>query len=132
MYKSVRHRLRVRYNECDPLGIVFNANFLVYTDIAINELWRAHLGGYEQMMEDGLDLAVVEANLRYFAPLKFDEEFDIDIRIDHIGDKSMTALLDFTKDGEEIASVTMTYVCIDSATKTSQSVPDDVRAALTA
>ena len=23
-----RHRLRVRYNECDPQGVVFNANYL--------------------------------------------------------------------------------------------------------
>jgi acyl-CoA thioester hydrolase len=132
LYKSLRHRLRVRYNECDPLGIVFNANFLVYTDIAINELWRAHLGGYDKMMEDGLDLAVVEANLRYLAPLRFDDEFDIEIRIDHIGDKSMTALLDFTKDSEEVAAVTMTYVCIDSETKISRSIPDSIREALTA
>jgi len=34
-----RHRLRVRYNECDPQGVVFNANYLTF-DITITELWR--------------------------------------------------------------------------------------------
>lgn len=132
MYKSVKHRLRVRYNECDPLGIVFNANYLVYADIAINELWREHLGGYESMMESGLDLAVVEANLRYFGPLKFDDEVDIDIRVDHIGDKSMTTVTDLTRGEDEICSITMTYVCIDSETTTSRPVPESIREALTA
>jgi len=89
MYKSATTALRVRYNECDPLGVVFNANYLVYADLAINELWREHLGGYESMMEDGLDLAVVEANLRYFKPLRFDEEVDLVSTVTHIGNKSM-------------------------------------------
>ena len=132
MYKSVTHALRVRYNECDPLGIVFNANYLVYADIAINELWREHVGGYESMMEDGLDLAVVEANLRYFAPLRFDEEFEAEVRVDHIGEKSMSTVTDLRRGDEEICSIAMTYVCIDSATATSRPVPDSIRIALTA
>jgi len=35
------HELRVRYGECDPQGIVFNANYLSYFDITVTELWRA-------------------------------------------------------------------------------------------
>ena len=35
-----RHPIRVRYNECDPQGHVFNANYLAYFDIAMTELWR--------------------------------------------------------------------------------------------
>jgi DNA polymerase (family 10) len=34
---AFRHPLRVRFHECDPQGIVFNANFLAYADIAITE-----------------------------------------------------------------------------------------------
>ena len=34
------HRLRVRYGECDAQGIVFNANYLAYVDVALTELWR--------------------------------------------------------------------------------------------
>ena len=131
MYKSVTHALRVRYNECDPLGIVFNANYLVYADIAINELWREHVGGYESMMEDGLDLAVVEANLRYFAPLRFDDEFVAEVRVDHIGEKSMSTVTGLRRGDEEICSIGMTYVCIDSASATSRPVPDSIRTALT-
>jgi acyl-CoA thioester hydrolase len=33
------HELRVRYAECDPQNIVFNANYLVYFDVAFTELW---------------------------------------------------------------------------------------------
>jgi acyl-CoA thioesterase FadM len=32
-----RHRLRVRYNECDPQNVVFNANYVVKEDGAVAE-----------------------------------------------------------------------------------------------
>jgi acyl-CoA thioesterase FadM len=37
MGEPFRHRLRVRYHECDPQGVVFNANYLAYFDIALIE-----------------------------------------------------------------------------------------------
>src|SRR5262249_61340495 len=54
-----RHRLRVRYNECDPQGVVFNANYLTYFDLTMTELWR-QLGGYQAMVEAGVDMVVAE------------------------------------------------------------------------
>jgi len=32
------HPLRVRYGECDPQQIVFNANYFAYFDVAMTEL----------------------------------------------------------------------------------------------
>ena len=41
------HQLRVRYGECDAQGIVFNANYVAYFDVAITELWRDTVGPWE-------------------------------------------------------------------------------------
>ncbi|MBK8295477.1 MAG: acyl-CoA thioesterase [Solirubrobacterales bacterium] len=131
MYKSASTALRVRYNECDPLGVVFNANFMIYADLAVTELWREHLGGYEAMMEEGLDLAVVEANLRYFKPLRFDEEFVAEVRVEKIGNKSMTTAWKLTRAKDAVAAGTFAYVCVTSDTAESRPIPDSIRAALT-
>ena len=40
------HVLRIRYNECDPQNVVFNANYFTYFDITITELWREACGSY--------------------------------------------------------------------------------------
>ena len=45
MGEIFRHRLRVRYHECDPQAIVFNAHYLAYCDLAVTELWRETMGG---------------------------------------------------------------------------------------
>src|SRR5207244_8540859 len=61
------HRLRVRYNECDAQGHVFNANYFVYFDVTLTELWRETLGSYEALTADGLDLVVAETGARFRA-----------------------------------------------------------------
>src|ERR1700693_4601726 len=52
------HELRVRYGECDPQGIVFNANYLLYLDVAFTELWRNAVGPWHEMVERGVDAVV--------------------------------------------------------------------------
>ena len=59
------HQLRVRYAECDSQGVVFNAHYLAYFDISITELWRAAFGGYQVMIDRGVDVVVAEAQLRF-------------------------------------------------------------------
>jgi len=51
-----RHQLRVRFNECDPQGVVFNANYLVYFDVALSAgRFGAHA---EQPLTDALRAAL--------------------------------------------------------------------------
>ena len=52
------YKLRVRYAECDPQGVLFNANYLAYVDHTITELWRAAYGGYGAMLDRGIDIVV--------------------------------------------------------------------------
>ena len=71
MPASIVHELRVRYGECDPQGIVFNANYLLYFDVAFTELWREAVGSWQEMVErDGVDAVVREAKLRFRSPAR--------------------------------------------------------------
>src|SRR3954452_12583206 len=65
---SFVHELRVRYGECDPQGIVFNANYLLYFDVAFTEYWRDRIGPWDGMDEFGVDAVVAEAKVRFRAP----------------------------------------------------------------
>jgi acyl-CoA thioester hydrolase len=97
------HKIRVRYNECDPQDVVFNANYLVYIDITVTELWREAFGSYDAMAADGLDLVVAEANVRFVNGAHFDDELDITATVEHLGTTSVTTRFDFNCDGEQIA-----------------------------
>ncbi len=75
-------RLRVRYAETDQMGVVYYANYLVWMEVARVEFCKTLGFRYKDMeLEDGVLLAVVEAQCRYLYPARFDEEVIVDTRI---------------------------------------------------
>jgi acyl-CoA thioester hydrolase len=130
MARRHTHRLRVRYGECDPQGVVFNAHYFAYFDIALTELWREVAGGYLAMMEDGLDLQVVEATARYKAPARFDDELDVAIEVSHLGTTSIVTDLTIRRDGELLVEGRLAHVFVDIEKHTKTPIPDRLRAAL--
>jgi acyl-CoA thioester hydrolase len=124
-----RHLLRVRYNECDPQGVVFNANYLTYFDLTMSELWR-ELGGYQEMVEAGVDMVVAEATIRYLAPLRFDDEFEVVARVTRLGETSMTTELVVEQGGEPAAEGELRHVFIAAGGGAKASIPPAIRAGL--
>lgn len=88
------HELRVRYGECDAQGIVFNANFLAYVDVALTEIWRQSMGSYDPLLETGVDTVVGEANMRFLLPGRFDDLLRIEGGFDDLGTTSATLRLE--------------------------------------
>jgi acyl-CoA thioester hydrolase len=111
-----RHRLRVRYNECDPQGIVFNANYLLYFDVAFTELWREAIGPWQQMVERGVDAVVAEANARFKAPARYDDVLQLRARITRLGDTSLTTQIDVVRDGHLLVEGRLRHVFVDAET----------------
>ncbi|MGH2938195.1 MAG: acyl-CoA thioesterase [Solirubrobacterales bacterium] len=73
MPTSFNHEFRVRYAECDPQGVVLNANYVVYVDIAITELWRAMLGPFDRLTDTGIDMVVGHLEVDFRRPARFDD-----------------------------------------------------------
>jgi acyl-CoA thioester hydrolase len=74
--------IRVRYAETDQMGVVYHANYLIWMEVARTELCK-HQGFRYRDMEsgDGILLAVTEANVRYLAAARYDEEIAVTARI---------------------------------------------------
>jgi acyl-CoA thioester hydrolase len=125
-----RHPMRVRYSECDPQGIVFNANYLMYFDHAITELWREAVGSYQTMVEAGADIVLAEARVRYLSPLRFDEEFELTAAVTRLGETSITTTLTAERDGTIATEGELRHVFVEPESGSKRPIPDDVRAAL--
>jgi acyl-CoA thioester hydrolase len=127
-----RHRLRVRFSECDPQNVVFNARYVEYLDIGMTELWRETVGPYEPAMDKlGVDMVVAEVTVRYLSSLRFDEEFDVVMTIEHMGTTSMiTAIACDGVDGHRAAEGTIRHVFVKPGTPEKTPIPDEVREAL--
>jgi acyl-CoA thioester hydrolase len=124
------HRLRVRYGECDPQGIVFNANYLLYFDVAFTELWRAAVGPWQEMVARGVDAVVADATLSFRAPARFDDEIELHARIAKLGSSSITTEIDVVRDAEVLVSGTLRHVCVSAETWRKTELPTWVRSGL--
>jgi acyl-CoA thioester hydrolase len=124
------HTLRVRYAECDPQGVVFNAHYLAYFDASITELWRAAFGGYQAMLERGVDIVVAEAQLRYRAAARFDDELTLELAIAHLGTTSILEHHTISRDGQVLVEGALRHVMVDRETLAKTPIPDWVRAGL--
>jgi acyl-CoA thioester hydrolase len=124
------HRLRVRFHECDPQGVVFNAHYFMYFDVALTEMWRTAFGSYKTVVDEGTDIVVVEAAATYRAPARFDEEIEIELGIARLGATSMTMSAAVRRDGDLLVEGRLVHVFVDPATMAKQAIPDRVRAGL--
>lgn len=79
------YRQRVRYGETDMQQVVYYANYLLYAEVG-RVAYLRHLGlDYsKEFLANGVDFTIGEANVKYRAPLRFDEEFDIKVRVGQI------------------------------------------------
>ena len=126
-----RHRLRVRYGECDPQGVVFNANYLGYIDVILTEFWREAFGSYNAMLDAGADMVVAESRIRYLGSAAFDEEVDFELRVARLGNTALETLIDARVGERPVVAGEMRHVFIDPPTKQKRPMPDDIREALT-
>jgi acyl-CoA thioester hydrolase len=131
MAQSFTHRLRVRYVECDMQGIVFNAHFYTWMDIAHTELWREAIGPVAGLYDRGCDFVVAESSARFRAPARFDQEVDVVVALESLGSTAMTTTHTFYHQNDLLVEGRVRHVCVDSQSWTKTPWPDDVRAALT-
>ena len=106
-----RLRRRGQFYEVDFAGIVHFSWFFRYMEEAEHGLWR----------EAGLSIAPrgaevafprVAASFEYHRPLRFEEEFDVHIRITALGEKTIRYACEVTRGEMRIATGAMTIACV--------------------
>ncbi|MGW4489553.1 acyl-CoA thioesterase [Amycolatopsis sp. NPDC004368] len=118
---------RVRYHECDGQGIVFNAHYLAYVDMASFEVEKTLFGSHEAFLATGIDVVVAESNLRYRAPCRYDDDLVVSVFLTHLGTTSMVYESEIRRDGRLTTEAKIRYVFIDPATLRKTEPPAAVR-----
>jgi len=107
-----RIKRRVEFHETDTAQIVHFSNFFRYMESAEVEFLRSR-GLSVTMPWEGekIGLPRVSATCDFFKPIRFDEEFEVAVTIERLGNKSVTYGFEFTRDGEVLAKGKVTSVC---------------------
>lgn len=117
--------LRARYPECDAQGIVFNARYGEWVDLATTELFRAIDPAWLQ--PGGLDYRLRHQETEWLAPARFDDVVELIPLVQAVGHTSFTVSTGLARagTGEALAQVTTVYVLVDPAGR-KRPVPEGV------
>ncbi|MET1008564.1 MAG: thioesterase family protein [Gaiellaceae bacterium] len=72
--------LAVRFSETDAQGVVHNAVYLVWFEIARIAYLAQFPGGYKGLVEQGVDATTTEAYVRYLDGTRFADELRVHVR----------------------------------------------------
>lgn len=124
-------RLRVRWAEVDMQKIVFNAHYLMYFDTAVAGYWRAMALPYHDTMEYlAGDLYARKATVEYHASAKYDDQIEVGVRTQRIGNSSMVLACGVFRSEQLLVGGELVYVFADPATMTSRPIPQQLREVL--
>lgn len=74
-------RLRVRYCECDPMGVAHHAAYIPWLEESRTELLRTSGVSYAQLEAAGVFLAVVRLEASYRRPARYDDLLVVEVRV---------------------------------------------------
>lgn len=126
------HRQRVRFGETDLQGVVYYANYLLFAEVG-RVAYLRELGVVYQrdMLARDVDFTIGEARVRYHAPLRFDDEYDIKVRVGEVRHSSWAFEYAVDRaDGLHCADMSTIQVMLDRGTGKATRIPEDLRALL--
>lgn len=79
------HHVRVRYAETDQMGVVHHAAYIPWLEEARIAAMKAYGVCYRALEEAGIMMPVIEVQLRYRQPLRFDDAVCVQTRLAVLG-----------------------------------------------
>jgi acyl-CoA thioester hydrolase len=122
---AYRHRLSVRFRDCDAMGHVNHAVYFTYLEQCRLLFWRELTGGPSPHAR----VILARAECDYRAPAHFGDELEVRLTVGDIGRSSFTLLYDVVSvaAGQQIARGKTVLVCYDYGAAKSVPLPDATR-----
>jgi acyl-CoA thioester hydrolase len=125
---AYRHRLTVRFRDCDAMGHVNHAVYFTYLEQCRLTFWRELTGA----PAPGTRVIVARAECDYRAPAHFGDELEVRLSVGAIGRTSFGLAYEIVNvaTDRKLADGKTVMVCYDYAAAKPQTLPDATRALL--
>src|SRR3990172_7922426 len=74
--------IRVRYADTDQMHFVYNGKYLEYFEVGRTEMMRDNNLTYKRIEENGYQMPVLEAFVKYISPANYDEVLIVETRVE--------------------------------------------------
>jgi len=105
--------IRVRYTECDPMGVAHHASYPIWFEMGRTELLRASGGNYRELESQGVFLAVVSLAVKYRRPARYDDLLQLTTKLVQAGHVKIEHEYELHREGVSLATGQTTLACLD-------------------
>ena len=127
-----RHRLDVRFRDCDPMGHANNAVYLTYLEQARFAHWREVWGfDFERLPANTPGVILARAEIDYRTPARYGDVLEIRVGLERIGRTSFTYVYEVVDQKDRMIAVARSVqVMYDYAARKPAPISDELRAKL--
>lgn len=126
--------IRVRFGEVDRQGIVYNGNYVAYTDLALDEFLRAKGYSYRELAEEhDSEICHKKSTYEFLASAYEGDLLEVGISNIKLGNRSFTMEFEIYRKGEDdvILRAESVYVGYDAKNRVSRPITPIMRSLLT-
>ena len=117
--------------------VVFNANYFVYVDDAV-DMWTRHAlsdelaksGSSTDLHAIGFDFMLKTTQLTWHSPVQFGDTLDMHCAVSRWGNSSFDVSINGFVNGDSRFDAVITYVSVDPKSQRPSPIPDIVKEAL--
>lgn len=115
MEKAIEtYRRKVKYYECDRMGITHHSNYVRYMEEARIELLEQLGYGFEKIEADGVVSPVVSLSCEYRKPTTFRDDIEIDVRVAEMTTLKLRFAYTMTCRGETVFTAESTHCFLEN------------------
>lgn len=122
---SYEIEIRVRYAECDQMGVVHHSKYFEYFEMARTELLRANDACYRDMEERGYLFVVAKAACKFLKPAHYDDVLKLLVSVARQTRARIDHEYKLYRDGVLLCEASTTLACIDRDRKIIP-IPEDL------
>ncbi len=112
-HRSGLLEVRVRYTECDPMGVAHHTVYPVWFEMGRTELLRDSGLSYRDLERQGVMIAVVKLSVQYKRPARYDDLLVLQTTISGSGRATIDHAYELRLDGRLLTTASTTVVCLD-------------------
>ena len=124
-------RIKVRFGDCDPAGLVYYPVIFHYCHIAMEEFFagRCKIAYHNLMADERIGFPTVNAQAEFFVPLVYGDEAEIEVSVVRVGNSSLTFEYSIRRagDGTLCARSRNVHACMNLETRRAVPIPEPYR-----
>ena len=105
--------IRVRYCECDHMGVVHHTVYPVWFEMGRTELLRSTGRNYRDLESAGIFLAVVRMQVAYRRPARYDDLLRLETTLTDAGHVKIEHTYELYRGEELLCTGATTLACLD-------------------